>query len=63
MNIKTLDLRELAPFERHTKIFQMWDSLENDKSLRIINGHDSRRGMDDLKEKCDKTGYCCFSPK
>lgn len=40
--IKTLDLRALAPFERHEKIFQKWDNLKNGQTLKIINDHDPK---------------------
>ena len=38
--IETLDLRPMPPFERHEKIFQMWDILKPGEVLRIINDHD-----------------------
>lgn len=38
----TLDLRPMPPFERHEKIFQLWDSLESGQALRIINDHDPK---------------------
>ena len=37
-----LDLRELIPFERHEKIFEMWNSLKQGETLRIINDHEPR---------------------
>ncbi|KKM20402.1 hypothetical protein LCGC14_1645860 [marine sediment metagenome] len=40
--IKNLDLRQMPPFERHTKIFEMWDDLKVDETLRIINDHDPK---------------------
>jgi uncharacterized protein (DUF2249 family) len=40
--IETLDLRPMPPFERHEKIFQMWDILKPGEVLRIINDHDPR---------------------
>jgi len=40
--IETLDLRPMPPFERHEKIFQMWDMLKPGEVLRIINDHDPR---------------------
>jgi len=39
---KELDLRSLLPFERHSKIFDMWDSLKEGETLRIINDHEPR---------------------
>ena len=41
-NIKNLDLRKLAPFERHKQIFDNWNSLEIGKILRIINDHEPK---------------------
>lgn len=40
--IQTLDLRTMPPFERHDKIFQMWDDLKSGEILRIINDHDPK---------------------
>jgi len=39
-SIKNLDLRNMPPFERHTKIIEMWDSLMEGETLRIINDHE-----------------------
>ena len=40
--IKNLDLRQIPPFERHSKIFEMWDDLKEGETLRIINDHDPK---------------------
>ncbi|HDZ27137.1 hypothetical protein LCGC14_0943040 [marine sediment metagenome] len=40
--IVELDLRSIPPFERHVKIFQSWESLEQGQALRIINDHDPK---------------------
>lgn len=40
--IKTLDLREIPPFERHKKIFEMWNELEAGEILEITNDHEPR---------------------
>ena len=40
--IQTLDLRPMPPFERHEKIFQIWDTLKSGETLRIINDHDPK---------------------
>lgn len=37
-----LDLRSLPPFERHTKIFQLWESLKTNQVLKIINDHNPK---------------------
>jgi uncharacterized protein (DUF2249 family) len=37
-----LDLRIMPPFERHTKIFEVWDTLKPGKTMRIINDHDPK---------------------
>ena len=39
---KTLDLRNMPPFERHSKIFEMWNSLKQGETLRIINDHEPK---------------------
>ena len=41
-SVKNLDLRNMPPFERHTKIFQMWDALKPGETLRITNDHEPR---------------------
>ena len=40
--IQTLDLRPMPPFERHDKIFQIWNSLQPGETLRIINDHNPK---------------------
>ena len=40
--ISTLDLRSMMPFERHEKIFEMWEALKPGETLRIINDHDPK---------------------
>ena len=40
--IRTLDLRPMPPFERHEKIFQIWDSMKGGETLKIINDHDPK---------------------
>jgi uncharacterized protein (DUF2249 family) len=37
--VQTLDLRPMAPFERHEKIFKTWGTLQTGETLRIINDH------------------------
>lgn len=39
---KILDLRNMPPFERHSKIFEMWDGLEEGETLKIINDHEPK---------------------
>jgi uncharacterized protein len=41
-DVVELDLRPLHPFERHDKIFEVWESLKPGQSLRIINDHDPK---------------------
>lgn len=41
-DILILDLRPLAPFERHQMIFQEWDNLKDGQTLKIINDHDPK---------------------
>ncbi len=40
--IKNLDLRALPPFERHSKILGMWNSLKEGEALKITNDHEPR---------------------
>jgi len=40
--IQTLDLRPMPPFERHEKIFQIWNALKPGETLRIINDHNPK---------------------
>lgn len=40
--IMELDLRPLPPFERHEKIFEMWDALKSGEILKITNDHDPK---------------------
>ena len=40
--VEVLDLSSIMPFERHEKIFQMWDALKSGETLKIINDHDPK---------------------
>jgi len=40
--IVQLDLRPMPPFERHEKIFAIWDGLKPGETLKIINDHDPK---------------------
>lgn len=42
VEIETLDLRPMLPFERHEKIFALWEAMKPGQILRIINDHDPR---------------------
>lgn len=37
-----LDVREVAPYERHPKIFEAWESLPVGDEIELINDHDPR---------------------
>lgn len=39
---ETLDVRDLIPMMRHTKIFQLFDGLEDGESFILINDHDPK---------------------
>jgi uncharacterized protein (DUF2249 family) len=39
---KNLDLRNMPPIERHSKIFEMWNSLEEGETLKITNDHEPK---------------------
>lgn len=41
-DIVELDLRSMPPFERHAKIFELWESLNPGQAMRIINDHDPK---------------------
>jgi uncharacterized protein (DUF2249 family) len=40
--VETLDLRPMPPFERHDRIFKIWDSLRSGETLKIINDHNPK---------------------
>lgn len=40
--IKVLDVRETPPWERHPKIFELFDSLQTGETLKLVNDHDPR---------------------
>jgi uncharacterized protein (DUF2249 family) len=37
-----LDVREIQPFERHEKIFEIWNSLPVGDEIVLTNDHDPR---------------------
>lgn len=42
MPAETLDVRDLAPAERHTTIRAAFDALDAGESLQLINDHDPK---------------------
>lgn len=40
--IVTMDLRAMPVLERHPRIFDAWEGLEPEETLRIINDHDPK---------------------
>lgn len=40
--VVTIDVREIAPRERHPLIFQTFDDLETGSAMRLVNDHDPR---------------------
>lgn len=38
----TIDVREIAPRERHALIFNRFDALEPGQALQLVNDHDPR---------------------
>jgi uncharacterized protein (DUF2249 family) len=38
----TLDVRQMPPWERHPKIFELFDSLQAGATIELINDHDPR---------------------
>lgn len=41
-NVVTLDVREMPPWERHPKIFEIFDELKSGETLKLVNDHDPR---------------------
>lgn len=41
-NVIELDLRPMPPFQRHERIFSIWDGLRPGQALKIINDHDPK---------------------
>lgn len=41
-NTVELDVREIMPFERHAKIFDLWHTLPVGDEILLINDHDPR---------------------
>jgi uncharacterized protein (DUF2249 family) len=39
---ETLDVRDLIPMMRHTKIFQLFDGLKSGEAFILINDHDPK---------------------
>ena len=40
--MKVVDVREIAPRDRHPLIFQTFDSLAGDERFELINDHDPK---------------------
>lgn len=40
--VVVLDVREMPPWERHPKIFELFDSLQPGETIKLINDHDPR---------------------
>ena len=41
-DIVELDLRTLLPFERHGRIFSLWNALKPGQTLRLTNDHNPK---------------------
>ena len=39
---QTLDVRDLIPMMRHTRIFQLFDGLKSGEAFILINDHDPK---------------------
>lgn len=40
--IKTIDVRDIVPRERHPMIFDLFDSLESGQEFMLVNDHDPK---------------------
>ena len=40
--VVTLDVREMAPWERHPRIFETFDALEVGDTLKLVNDHEPK---------------------
>lgn len=40
--IQTLDVRSIAPRERHPRIFSLFDSLQPGQAFELVNDHDPK---------------------
>lgn len=47
----TIDVREIAPRERHALIFSRFDSLQPGESMQLVNDHDPRPLRYQLEER------------
>jgi uncharacterized protein (DUF2249 family) len=41
-DVVVLDVREMAPWDRHPKIFETFDGLKPGGEIKLINDHDPR---------------------
>ncbi|MBI2863720.1 MAG: DUF2249 domain-containing protein [Chloroflexi bacterium] len=40
--VVVLDVRQMPPWERHPKIFEIFDGLTPGEALKLVNDHDPR---------------------
>lgn len=40
--MKTVDVREIAPINRHPLIFETFDALEDGEAFELVNDHDPK---------------------
>lgn len=40
--MKTIDVREIPPINRHPLIFETFDALENGEAFELVNDHDPK---------------------
>lgn len=60
MSDHQLDLREIPPPQRHPKIFEAFEEVEQGNALTIVNDHDPKPlyyQMDAEVENFDSAGY------
>jgi uncharacterized protein (DUF2249 family) len=53
--VTTIDLREVAPRERHALIFRSFDALSVGQDLELVNDHDPLPLRYQLEDRCPGT--------
>lgn len=48
----TIDVRDIAPHERHPLIFSRFDALQAGESMQLVNDHDPRPLYYQFEQRC-----------